>query len=244
MRSHSPTRYPASKGSCPFPSGSAANSHGYLRMQHHLVAPFSSPVPCRVQSLAHPVNRPPLSESASNPELRAPQLEVPAADRAKSCDDLFARRKSSTFPTLEDHILPPARERINTISQMVWNSLHSTSVSEHHVKILYMDSVHRLLREMLPLFKFPPAQYQSLVEIGTPLRTPIKPSIATPSLPPAESAQVQEIEYDVLGDPLELKLGVPTAGDMNLLFRIHTSDHRILSGAEEVLLKVRANAMK
>ena len=106
-----------------------------------------------------------------------------------------------------------------------------------------MDSVHRLLREMLPLYKFPPAQYQSLVEIGTPLCTPAKSSttlpIATPSLPLTESTQVQEMEYDVLGDPLELKLGVPTVGDMSLLFRIHTNDHRILSGAEEVLLKVQ-----
>lgn len=223
------------QGSCPFPSASSVPAESQMHHLHFQKHPLSKSQ--KSLQTHHPRHTErPLSGSISHPEFQITKRELIPTDRTASCDELFLRDTTLSGRRIR---VSPARERINTLSKHMWDSLESKVCAfPPQFENPFLDAFHRVLREMAAAFGFTAVQYQSLLEMAS---SPVCSVHSTPDSTRLPSLQEERngVKYELLEGPSELCLGIPSAGFACLVFRVWLQTYLHNLHGEKAVLKVR-----
>lgn len=249
-------------GSCPFPSNGSKTTasasdfqvphernlhHPHTQQQKH---PLSAAQ--KFPQAHHRRHEKPLCGSVSHPEFStASKQELVFADRTASCDELLLWDGSRKGKGSERHVttlsLPsPAKEKIDRLSHSLLVSLKSIS---HFLPVQFqdpfLDTFHRLFKEMAPSFDLSPPHYDALAETSSPL--PSTPSTPNSTMPPSLLESLSEMKYRLVREePLDVRLGSPSPGFATLVFRVTLREGPVPGKADEgelARMKVSGNIL-
>ena len=228
--------------SCPFPSNgvtsrptapTAVESFDRARSSNH--PPISHSAGGSPSSQYNRVtNRAkPFLMSNSHPDVFTrvgSDVHILADNRAQSCDDFFptGRPQPATLTSLSalhhtgSSLVEPtsefAREKIDTLSQHMWDALESKVTSfPERFENPFLTGFKRILKVMAPIFDISPAQHRSIRSMAVVDTVPN--AVGTASL--TEGAMMQhDLDFDLTDSAPKLSFGSPTAGFVTLLFQV------------------------
>lgn len=151
-----------------------------------------------------------LQERMSHPEFHVSKRDVHVANRAKSYNDVFHSNTSSgkRAPAL----LSASRERINSLSSILCDTLVFNPAPQHHHSSKTPANLHPLLHSvrssltaLAHQFGLSPDHLKSLSNLSLSPSPPTS-SYSTPDPSLCPSLSFEEVDYDIVEGPLEVKV--------------------------------------
>lgn len=194
---------------CPFPSPGVQKDS---TEKQFFIPKRSHPLSASKRSDTHSHCEKLLQERMSHPELHISKRDIQIANRAKSSNDVFSSNSSKRDTRERIPAVSPSRERINSLSTALCDTLELDISTQHHSSLKHDSHLHPLLKSLrLTLatqahhFGLSPDHHKCLSELTlVPLHSPPSFSSVDSSLSSLQSHQ--EINYNIFEGPLETEV--------------------------------------
>ena len=194
---------------CPFPSPGVQKDS---TEKQFFIPKRSHPLSASKRSDTHSHCEKLLQERMSHPELHISKRDIQIANRAKSSNDVFSSNSSKRDTRERIPAVSPSRERINSLSTALCDTLELDISTQHHSSLKHDSHLHPLLKSLrLTLatqahhFGLSPDHHKCLSELTlVPLHSP--PSFSSVDSSLSSLLSHQEINYNIFEGPLETEV--------------------------------------